>query len=231
MRHARAGFAAEPMLDRTLAMKRANPSTKRATNRHRSCKTLPTMGARDEAELSKERARLGATSKSLVVDYMRTRARTEELAAPLTAEDQLLQSMPDASPTKWHRAHTTWFFETFLLAPHGYPEVDSRYAYLFNSYYEALGSRHRRDRRGMVSRPSMTEVADYRKIVDARVVELLQRADEKVLAEVEPIIRLGIAHEEQHQELILTDILHAFAERSEERRVGKECRSRWSPYH
>ena len=170
------------------------------------------MGARDEAELSKERARLGATSKSLVVDYMRTRARTEELAAPLTAEDQLLQSMPDASPTKWHRAHTTWFFETFLLAPHGYPEVDSRYAYLFNSYYEALGSRHRRDRRGMVSRPSMTEVADYRKIVDARVVELLQRADEKVLAEVEPIIRLGIAHEEQHQELILTDILHAFAE-------------------
>jgi ergothioneine biosynthesis protein EgtB len=191
-------------------MKRPGPSTKRATQRHSACKTSPQMRAPEETELAKKRALTNA--KSVVVDFMRVRSRTEELAAPLSAEDQLLQSMPDASPTKWHRAHTTWFFETFLLSPHGYPEVDARYAHLFNSYYESLGSRHARHRRGMISRPSLTEVAEYRRIVDARVVELLQHADEKILAAVTPIVQLGLAHEEQHQELILTDILHAFSE-------------------
>ncbi len=162
--------------------------------------------------LPMKRTARNTSSKAIALDFTRVRTRTEELAAPLSAEDQLLQSMPDASPTKWHRAHTTWFFETFLLAPHGFPEVDGRYAHLFNSYYESLGARHARHRRGMISRPSLAEVSEYRKIVDARVVELIEHADEKTLANVMPIVRLGLAHEEQHQELILTDILHAFSE-------------------
>ncbi|MEO8876608.1 MAG: ergothioneine biosynthesis protein EgtB [Polyangiaceae bacterium] len=170
------------------------------------------MRSREEVELAKKTARLAANAKALTLDFSRVRARTEQLAAPLSAEDQLLQSMPDASPTKWHRAHTTWFFETFVLVPNGVAQVDPRYGFLFNSYYEAIGSRQPRDRRGMMSRPTMNEVRDYRKIVDARVIDLLQSADDTLLAQLTPIMRLGLAHEEQHQELILTDILHAFSE-------------------
>lgn len=148
----------------------------------------------------------------VVARYSRARARTENLAAPLSAEDQLLQSMPDASPTKWHLAHTTWFFETFILAPAGVEVVDRRYAYLFNSYYEAAGARHPRAKRGLLSRPSSAEVSAYRRIVDERMARLLSRSGGGVLARVLPIVELGIAHEEQHQELLLTDILHAFSE-------------------
>jgi ergothioneine biosynthesis protein EgtB len=148
----------------------------------------------------------------LLARYAAARARTESLAAPLSAEDQQLQSMPDASPTKWHRAHTTWFFETFLLAPAGIDVVDSRYAYVFNSYYEAIGPRHPRSKRGLLSRPSAAEVSDYRRIVDEGVTRLLSSADGDRLAQALPIVELGIAHEEQHQELLLTDILHAFSE-------------------
>jgi ergothioneine biosynthesis protein EgtB len=144
--------------------------------------------------------------------YTRVRARTESLAAPLSAADQQVQSMPDASPTKWHRAHTTWFFETFVLAPAGVDVVDRRYEYLFNSYYEAAGARHPRAKRGLLSRPSAAEISDYRRIVDDRVARLLSRIDAEALAGVLPIVELGIAHEEQHQELLLTDILHAFSE-------------------
>jgi ergothioneine biosynthesis protein EgtB len=144
--------------------------------------------------------------------FVRTRRHTEVLAAPLSAEDQTLQSMPSASPTKWHRAHTTWFFETFLLAPRGVPAFDARWAVLFNSYYEALGPRHERPKRGLLSRPSVEEIAAYRATVDGRMIDLLGSADDATLADLEPLVRLGVAHEEQHQELILTDILHALSE-------------------
>jgi ergothioneine biosynthesis protein EgtB len=144
--------------------------------------------------------------------FARTRSRTEELAAPLSAEDQLLQSMPDASPVKWHRAHTTWFFESFVLEPEGVAPCDASYAFLFNSYYEAVGPRHARPKRGLVSRPSAAEIGDYRRAVDDRVRKLVAEADRARLARVLPIIELGVAHEEQHQELILTDILHAFSQ-------------------
>ena len=99
--------------------------------------------------------------------YEATRIRTENLAAGLSPEDQQLQSMPETSPTKWHRAHTTWFFEAFLLEPRGVDVVDARYALLFNSYYEAQGPRHPRASRGVLSRPSAAEIGDYRRRVDA----------------------------------------------------------------
>jgi ergothioneine biosynthesis protein EgtB len=144
--------------------------------------------------------------------YAQTRARTEALASRLSPEDQQLQSMPDASPAKWHRAHTTWFFETFVLAPAGIARVDGRYDFLFNSYYDAVGPRHARARRGMLSRPTAAEVGDYRRTVDERMTRWLATASGEARARLLPVVELGIAHEEQHQELLLTDILHAFSE-------------------
>jgi ergothioneine biosynthesis protein EgtB len=154
----------------------------------------------------------GIARDRLAALFVETRTRTERLASHLSPEDQQLQSMPDASPTKWHRAHTTWFFETFVLRPAGVDVVDARYAFLYNSYYEALGPRHARPKRGMVSRPTAAEVGAYRAVVDARVTKLLAEAAGDTLDRVLPIVELGIAHEEQHQELLLTDILHAFSE-------------------
>ncbi|MDC6133409.1 DinB family protein, partial [Burkholderia gladioli] len=141
------------------------------------------------------------------------RRHSLELASPLSSEDQVLQSMPDASPTKWHLAHTTWFFETVILARHapGYTPFDERYAYLFNSYYEALGPRHARPRRGMLSRPSLEDVLAYRHHVETALLELVRGADLPLLVEIAPEITLGLNHEQQHQELLLTDILHAFS--------------------
>jgi ergothioneine biosynthesis protein EgtB len=140
------------------------------------------------------------------------RRATEALAAPLSAEDQMVQSMPDASPTKWHLAHTTWFFETFILAPRapGYRVFDDRYAYLFNSYYETLGPRHERPRRGMLSRPSLDEVNRYRRHVDEAMWRFLREGE--VDAATRDAVVLGLHHEQQHQELILTDIKHALAQ-------------------
>jgi ergothioneine biosynthesis protein EgtB len=149
---------------------------------------------------------------SLIERFRRVRAATEALAAPLSDEDQGLQSMPDCSPTKWHRAHTTWFFEQFVLSQLGVAPRDSRYAFLFNSYYEAVGPRHARPKRGLLSRPSVSEVAEWRRVVDATLVEKLSAADAATLERLSPLIELGLAHEEQHQELLLTDILHAFSE-------------------
>ena len=138
-----------------------------------------------------------------------TRARTLALAAPLSDEDAQLQSMPDASPAKWHLAHTTWFFETLVLAPHlaGYRVFDERWPRLFNSYYESLGPRHARPQRGLLSRPSLAEVLAYRAHVDAALADLLPQAG----AAARALIELGCHHEQQHQELLLTDILHAFS--------------------
>ena len=138
--------------------------------------------------------------------YGEIRRATEELAAPLSGEDQTVQSMPDASPTKWHRAHTTWFFETFLLIPHldGYKPFDERFGYLFNSYYEAVGPRHPRPARGMLTRPNIAEVAAYRAHVDAAMARLFERNP----IDLKDLIDLGLHHEQQHQELLLTDIKH-----------------------
>ena len=142
---------------------------------------------------------------ALVRRFTEVRTRTERLAEPLSAEDQAIQSMADASPTKWHRAHSTWFFETFLLEPSlpGYRVFDAAYGYLFNSYYEAVGPRHPRPERGLLSRPSVAEIGRYRAHVDAAMPELIA-----VRPDLAPLIELGLHHEEQHQELILMDIKH-----------------------
>ncbi len=146
--------------------------------------------------------------------FRAVRAETEHRAAPLGAEDQMVQSMPDASPAKWHRAHTTWFFEQFLLVAHlrGYRVFDESYAYLFNSYYVAAGPRHARPSRGLLTRPDCRQVVAYRAHVDAAVDRLLAGADNSELAQVLRILEIGLHHEQQHQELLLTDILHAFAD-------------------
>jgi ergothioneine biosynthesis protein EgtB len=146
--------------------------------------------------------------------FERTREETKRLVAPLSAEDQQLQASPDASPTKWHQAHTTWFFETFLLQPSGVPPVSEQYQYLFNSYYESIGPRHPRPQRGLVSRPSLREVEEYRRLVNEQMLALLKKISDEAFASLVPVLALGIAHEEQHQELILTDILAAFATHS-----------------
>src|SRR6516164_4917192 len=148
-----------------------------------------------------------ASPLSLCEEYARVRALTERLAARLSAEDQTVQSMPDVSPTKWHRAHVTWFFERFVLMPHaaGYRPVDERYLYLWNSYYEGAGPRHPRDRRGLLSRPGVGEVTAYRDTVDAAMEDILGR---RLPPGVKDRIELGLHHEQQHQELLLMDIKH-----------------------
>ena len=140
--------------------------------------------------------------------FFATRRRTVALAAPLSDADATAQSMPDASPAKWHLAHTTWFLETFVLATMpGYRAFDDRFGYLFNSYYEAVGARHPRAARGLLTRPALVEVLAWRAHVDAAVARYWNRLD----APARGMIELGIAHEEQHQELLLTDILHLFS--------------------
>jgi ergothioneine biosynthesis protein EgtB len=139
--------------------------------------------------------------------YRAVRARTQALAAPLSAEDCALQSMPDASPVKWHLAHTTWFFETFVVAPTlaGYAAFDPAYRVLFNSYYQAVGAQHPRPERGLLSRPSLDDVLAYRAHVDEAIAACFEHG---IDASLDARIELGINHEEQHQELILTDVLH-----------------------
>src|SRR5689334_15811084 len=134
--------------------------------------------------------------------FLGVRATTDVLASRLSAEDQTPQSMPDASPTKWHRAHTTWFFEEFILRPDpSYNEFDPSYRYLFNTYYEAVGPRHPRPQRGLVTRPGITDIARYREYVQDAVVRALEggRLDERAQA----LVELGCNHEQQHQELLL----------------------------
>ncbi|MDQ1424618.1 MAG: hypothetical protein QOD72_2116 [Acidimicrobiaceae bacterium] len=141
-------------------------------------------------------------------DYCAVRDATERLAAPLAPEDQVVQSMPDVSPTKWHRAHTTWFFETFLLGPHlaGYEPFHPTYAFLFNSYYEAAGPRYTRSDRGLLSRPTVAEVTNYRTYVDAAMQRLLATGSPPA-----DLLLLGLHHEQQHQELLLMDIKHVLS--------------------
>ena len=146
--------------------------------------------------------------------FRRVRAETEARAAHLSAEDQIVQSMADASPTKWHRAHVTWFFEQFLLVPHapGYRIFDQRFPFLFNSYYVAAGPRHARPQRGLITRPNGEDVTAYRAHVDAAVERLIAQVPAADADRVFAIVEIGLHHEQQHQELLITDILHAFAQ-------------------
>ncbi|MGB3723224.1 MAG: ergothioneine biosynthesis protein EgtB [Pacificimonas sp.] len=147
------------------------------------------------------------TADTLAAGYGKVRAETAARAAPLSDADATPQSMDDASPAKWHLAHTNWFFETFLLVEHvaGYRPFDDAFAYLFNSYYEAAGPRHRRSARGLITRPSLERVMAYRAHVDTA----MRSAMDTLPAD---LVTLGLHHEQQHQELLLTDILHLFAQ-------------------
>ncbi|HEX3316001.1 MAG TPA: ergothioneine biosynthesis protein EgtB [Gemmataceae bacterium] len=140
------------------------------------------------------------------------RGETERLCAPLVIEDYQLQSMPDTSPPKWNLAHTTWFFEEFVLAEHvpGYRRFHPSFGYLFNSYYESVGERWPRPARGLLSRPTVAEVYAYRRAVDEQTLAFIAGADEKTIASLAPLLELGLNHEQQHQELLLTDLKHAF---------------------
>jgi ergothioneine biosynthesis protein EgtB len=145
--------------------------------------------------------------------YRSVRSQTELLCEPLQPEDFVIQSMPDASPVKWHLAHTTWFFETFLLTPHqkGYEAFHPLYGELFNSYYEAVGPRWPRPQRGLLSRPTVAEVFRYRRFVDEAVSRFLRSAPDDAVERVAEVLRLGSNHEQQHQELIVTDLQHAWS--------------------
>ena len=151
--------------------------------------------------------------ESLIGRYDEVRAHTEALATPLSPEDQTVQSMPDVSPTKWHRAHVTWFFETFVLADHeqGFTPFQDKYWFLFNSYYEAVGPRFSRLQRGVISRPGAHDVGVYRGNVDARMHDLIASLDEGTLDKLTGTIELGFHHEQQHQELLLMDIKHVLS--------------------
>lgn len=161
-------------------------------------------------DVTPARARCTA-GESLADTYVRVRARTESLVSALGPEDMVVQSMPDASPAKWHLAHTTWFFETFVLGPNvpGYEVFDADFGYLFNSYYDAVGPRHPRPMRGLLTRPTSERVLAYRHHVDAHMRSFLRSAPN---AELEALVRLGFAHEEQHQELLVMDAQHLFAQ-------------------
>jgi ergothioneine biosynthesis protein EgtB len=151
-----------------------------------------------------------ASRAALADRILAVRAHSLALAEPLSPEDQQAQSMPDASPTKWHLAHTSWFFEAVVLqrfAP-GYRPFDERFARLFNSYYESLGERHPRPQRGLLTRPSLAQVLTYRQHIDEALQALARGADEDTWRQAAPLVELGLHHEQQHQELMLTDALH-----------------------
>jgi ergothioneine biosynthesis protein EgtB len=169
--------------------------------------------------------------------YWQVRVQSLRLAHPLTAEDCAAQSMPDASPAKWHLAHTTWFFERFVLRPHvpGYRVFEPLYDYLFNSYYDAVGERHPRPERGLLTRPPLAAIIDYRAHVDEHMQGLLADGDAPTA-----VVELGLNHEQQHQELMLTDLKHLFSRNPLEPayrhypgpvagKAGERARPGWSP--
>ena len=158
--------------------------------------------------------KIATRSEALRTRFHEVRRFTNALCTGLEPEDCVVQSMPDVSPTKWHLAHTTWFFETFILKRFvsGYRPEIPEYAYLFNSYYNAAGDMHRRDLRGLISRPTVHEAHRYRSLIDSHIDDLLDQADEELLDQIEPLVVLGIHHEQQHEELLVTDIKHVFAQ-------------------
>lgn len=169
-----------------------------------------TANGHDEVRPSNRAGR----GQSLIDRYRKVRDFSARLCRNLQPEDYVVQSMPDVSPTKWHLAHTSWFFETFVVKvwmPRYRSEVP-QYAYLFNSYYNAAGDMHRRDLRGLISRPTVAETYRFRDSIDECMTKLLQDADDALLAQIEPVLVLGLHHEQQHQELLVTDIKHVFAQ-------------------
>lgn len=174
--------------------------------------------------MATRRDQIATTAPSLAERFAATRALTLDLAAPLSDADATIQPFPDASPAKWHLAHTTWFFETFLLRDHvpSYQPFDEHFAYLFNSYYEGEGERHPRPKRGMLSRPSLDQVRAYR----AHIEEALLSAFPSLPPD---LVELGINHEQQHQELFLTDILATFAANPLDPAYGELRQSRVDP--
>ncbi len=144
--------------------------------------------------------------------FLQVRSQSEKITFPLLAEDCVIQSMPDVSPPKWHLAHTTWFFETFILAKliRDYQPFHPDFAYLFNSYYKSLGKHHPRQQRGLLSRPSLDEVYRYRHEIDERIENIFKNNPEQLSSEIIAALELGLHHEQQHQELLLTDIKHIF---------------------
>jgi len=159
-----------------------------------------------------QRALISEMPPGLRERYGEVRGLSEFLCVPLAAEDMVIQSMPDVSPPKWHLAHTTWFFETFILAPNvpGYRPFHPRYGYLFNSYYNQVGPFHARARRGLLARPTTDEVLAYRAHVDRHLTALLDTLDAAGWARLTPLLELGLNHEQQHQELLLMDVKHNF---------------------
>jgi ergothioneine biosynthesis protein EgtB len=160
------------------------------------------------------RSREDPRARQLLARFREVRDFSAKLSEGLAPEDCVVQSMPEVSPTKWHLAHTTWFFETFILKKFvaGYHDAVPDYAYLFNSYYNAAGAMHRRDLRGLISRPTVDQTKKYRTSIDADIAELVSSAGEKLFREIEPVLILGIHHEQQHQELLITDVKHVFAQ-------------------
>jgi ergothioneine biosynthesis protein EgtB len=149
----------------------------------------------------------------LISHFKRIRSFTEKLCAPLETEDYVIQTIPDVSPTKWHLGHTSWFFEAFFLKNvyTDYKSINPLYDYLFNSYYVQIGERWLRSHRGLLSRPTVKDVYNYRKVVNENVLNFLETADEETYTKFAPIIELGLHHEQQHQELLLTDIKHVLS--------------------
>jgi ergothioneine biosynthesis protein EgtB len=194
-----------------------------------SVETASTTAAADRSLFRASQSRI----ERLRDRFHQIRNFTNSLCAGLEPEDCVVQSMPDVSPTKWHLAHTTWFFETFILKKFipGYRAEIPEYAYLFNSYYNAAGDMHRRDLRGLISRPTVSQAQRYRASVDSHIDDLLSNPDESLLDEMEAIFVLGFHHEQQHQELLITDIKHVFAQnplypvfRAAEEWTATECR-------
>src|SRR5260221_11439386 len=170
----------------------------------------------DETITTSKRIQLksGPARKRLAARYREVRAFSEHLCRPLRTEDYVIQSMPDASPAKWHLAHTSWFFETFILQTGlpSYRPSESLNSYLFNSYYNAVGPMHCRARRGMIARPTIEETYAYRRQIDTAMLDFIESATPERWEKLEPVVILGLHHEQQHQELILTDIKHMFAQ-------------------
>lgn len=157
--------------------------------------------------------------------YKQIRSQTEYLVSPLSAEDQQVQSMPDASPSKWHLGHTSWFFDAVILAPRGKQVGDATFHYIFNSYYEALGDRQPRPQRGLLTRPSLDDVKIYRQKIDAAIIGLIKNAGEADWRELAGLLELGLQHEQQHQELILMDIKHLLSHMPSELGVYQPLRA------
>ena len=175
-----------------------------------SFETAATTAAAEKSQFRADQSRI----EHLRNHFHQIRKFTNALCVGLEPEDCVVQSMPDVSPTKWHLAHTTWFFETFILKKFvpAYRSEIPEYAYLFNSYYNAAGDMHRRDLRGLISRPTVSQAQRYRASIDSHIDDLLSNSEDNLSDEIEPLLVLGIHHEQQHQELLITDIKHVFAQ-------------------